>query len=81
MRPGGWTDGDEWRDPAPVGDHLGAHEAARLVILAAHGRRTRPEPCERCNGRVVEYIDGTATCTRRRYDGGCGWDGRHDERP
>lgn len=75
MRPAGWTDGHPWRDPAAVGPHLSVAEATRIVRLSAEGRRTRPDPCERCNGRIVEYDDGSATCTRRRSDGGCGWDG------
>lgn len=74
LRPAGWWDGDPWRDPAPVGPHLRPSEASRLVILAAPGRRTRPEPCERCHGRIVEYADGSATCTQRVSEGGCGWD-------
>lgn len=72
MRPAGWTDGSEWRDPVPVAPHLHPWRDRRTILglLAVEGRRTRVEPCPRCSGAIVEDDDGSAGCTRR---GGCGW--------
>lgn len=71
-RDAGWWDGDPWTDPIPVGPHLRHQEADRLLIRSAPGRRTRPEGCPRCRGRIVDYQNGGWRCTRRPEDGGCG---------
>lgn len=78
FRPAGWWDGDPWRDPIPVAPHIGPMEAERTLAPSARGRVTRPTPCK-CGGVVVEHDDGTAACTRRTTDGGCGRTGRWDE--
>lgn len=80
MRPAGWWDGDPWRDPAPVARHLTPYEAARHVRLSVSGRRTRPAPCGKCGGVVVEDEEGTTRCTKPPRDGGCGFwrDSRKD---
>ena len=71
-RPGGWTDGDPWRDPSPVGQHLRPSEVD-LSLLCVLGRRTAVEPCPRCGGVIVEHEDGYRACTRPQQTGGCRW--------